>query len=60
MPTAVLAGNDQDAVRTAEHAVRFAIERLDDSTLAPRACVLDPKFVVRGTSGPPRDTDRPA
>ncbi|MFE3140037.1 LacI family DNA-binding transcriptional regulator [Streptomyces scopuliridis] len=43
----------QDAVRMAEHAVRFVVERLDDGTLAPREAVLDPKLVVRGTSAAP-------
>nr|WTA00096.1 LacI family transcriptional regulator [Streptomyces sp. NBC_00857] len=43
----------QDAVRMAEHAVRFAVERLDDSSLTPREAVLDPKLVVRGTSAEP-------
>ncbi|MFJ2171471.1 LacI family DNA-binding transcriptional regulator [Streptomyces sp. NPDC087851] len=43
----------QDAVRMAEHAVRFVVERLDDAALAPREAVLDPKLVVRGTSAAP-------
>ncbi len=43
----------QDAVLMAEYAVRFAVERLDDPDSAPREAVLDPKLVVRGTSGPP-------
>ncbi|MFE2970585.1 LacI family DNA-binding transcriptional regulator [Streptomyces sp. NPDC059340] len=42
----------QDAVLMAEHAVRFAVERLEDDGLEPREAVLDPKLVVRGTSGP--------
>ncbi|WP_405594868.1 LacI family DNA-binding transcriptional regulator [Streptomyces sp. NBC_01092] len=42
----------QDAVLMAEHAVRFAVERLEDPELQPREAVLDPKLVVRGTSGP--------
>ncbi|GAA3847244.1 LacI family DNA-binding transcriptional regulator [Streptomyces phyllanthi] len=42
----------QDAVLMAEHAVRFAVERLEDRELEPREAVLDPKLVVRGTSGP--------
>ncbi|MFI2435026.1 LacI family DNA-binding transcriptional regulator [Streptomyces sp. NPDC018693] len=42
----------QDAVLMAEHAVRFAVERLDDGELPPREAVLDPKLVIRGTSGP--------
>ncbi|MEV7426685.1 MULTISPECIES: LacI family DNA-binding transcriptional regulator [unclassified Streptomyces] len=49
----------QDAGRLAEHAVRFAVERLDDASLAPREAVLDPKLVVRGTSSAPPD-GRPA
>jgi DNA-binding LacI/PurR family transcriptional regulator len=43
----------QDAVLMAEHAVRFAVQRLADPGLEPREAVLDPKLVVRGTSGPP-------
>ncbi|MGI5373582.1 LacI family DNA-binding transcriptional regulator [Streptomyces sp. CA-251387] len=42
----------QDAVLMAEHAVRFAVDRLEDQDLEPREAVLDPKLVVRGTSGP--------
>ncbi len=45
----------QDAVLTAVHAVRFAVERLESAALEPREAVLDPKLVVRGTSGPPRE-----
>ncbi|MEW1719085.1 LacI family DNA-binding transcriptional regulator [Streptomyces sp. NPDC093109] len=48
----------QDAVRLAEHAVRFVVERLADTALAPREAVLDPRLVVRGTSSPPAP-DRP-
>ncbi|MEV5811147.1 LacI family DNA-binding transcriptional regulator [Streptomyces mutabilis] len=44
----------QDAVLMAEHAVRFAVERLENADLKPREAVLDPKLVVRGTSGAPR------
>ncbi|MER6140523.1 LacI family DNA-binding transcriptional regulator [Streptomyces sparsogenes] len=44
----------QDAVLMAEHAVRFAVERLENEKLDPREAVLEPKLVVRGTSGPPR------
>ncbi|MEU8654673.1 LacI family DNA-binding transcriptional regulator [Streptomyces sp. NPDC048737] len=43
----------QDAVLMAEHAVRFAVERLEDPELELREAVLEPKLVVRGTSGPP-------
>ncbi|WP_097259260.1 LacI family DNA-binding transcriptional regulator [Streptomyces sp. Ag109_G2-15] len=45
----------QDATLMAEHAVRFAVERLENPGLEPREAVLDPKLVVRGTSGPPPD-----
>ncbi|MFE1882750.1 LacI family DNA-binding transcriptional regulator [Streptomyces diastatochromogenes] len=45
----------QDATLMAEHAVRFAVERLENPGLEPREAVLDPKLVVRGTSGPPQD-----
>ncbi|PKV99961.1 LacI family transcriptional regulator [Amycolatopsis echigonensis] len=43
----------QDANRIAEQAVRQAVARLEDETLEPRETVLDPKLVVRGTTGPP-------
>lgn len=43
----------QDAVLLAEHAVRYAVERLEDRLALPREAVLDPKLVVRGTTGPP-------
>ncbi|OAH12311.1 LacI family DNA-binding transcriptional regulator [Streptomyces jeddahensis] len=42
----------QDAILMAEHAVRFAVERLENDALEPREAVLDPKLVVRGSSGP--------
>ncbi|MFC5638345.1 LacI family DNA-binding transcriptional regulator [Streptomyces bullii] len=42
----------QDAALMAEHAVRFAVERLENRALEPREAVVDPKLVVRGTSGP--------
>ncbi len=45
----------QDAVLMAVHAVRFAVERLENAALEPREAVLNPKLVVRGTSGPPRE-----
>jgi DNA-binding LacI/PurR family transcriptional regulator len=45
----------QDAVLMAEHAVRFAVDRLESPEREPREAVLDPKLVVRGTSGPARD-----
>ncbi|MEV2218190.1 LacI family DNA-binding transcriptional regulator [Streptomyces sp. NPDC050997] len=41
----------QDAGLMAEHAVRFAVQRLENPELEPREVVLDPKLVVRGTSG---------
>jgi DNA-binding LacI/PurR family transcriptional regulator len=44
----------QDADGMAQHAVRSAIERLDDNTIPPKEIVLDPKLVVRGTTGPPK------
>ncbi|MEV2197396.1 LacI family DNA-binding transcriptional regulator [Streptomyces phaeochromogenes] len=43
----------QDALLMAEQAVRFAVERLENPELEPREAVLDPKLVVRGSSGPP-------
>ena len=43
----------QDAARMAEHAVRFAVERLEDREREPQEAVLEPELVVRGTSGPP-------
>jgi len=46
----------QDAVLMAEHAVRFAVERLEGGSVEPREAVLDPKLVVRGTSGPAPDS----
>ncbi|WP_326762601.1 LacI family transcriptional regulator [Streptomyces phaeochromogenes] len=42
----------QDAGLMAEYAVRFAVERLEKPELEPREAVLDPKLVVRGSSGP--------
>ncbi|MDO0917060.1 LacI family DNA-binding transcriptional regulator [Streptomyces sp. DT2A-34] len=42
----------QDAVLMAENAVRFAVDRLENPELEPREAVLDPKLVVRGSSGP--------
>ncbi|MGI5460121.1 LacI family DNA-binding transcriptional regulator [Streptomyces sp. CA-249302] len=42
----------QDAALMAEHAVRFAVERLEGEGVEPREAVLEPKLVVRGTSGP--------
>ncbi|WP_346096529.1 LacI family DNA-binding transcriptional regulator [Streptomyces olivaceiscleroticus] len=45
----------QDPARLAEHAVRFAVERLEGEGVAPREAVLDPKLVVRASTGLPRD-----
>ncbi|MFI8893675.1 LacI family DNA-binding transcriptional regulator [Streptomyces paradoxus] len=50
----------QDALLMAEHAVRFAVERLEDREREPREAVLDPKLVVRGTSGPVPEGTGPA
>jgi DNA-binding LacI/PurR family transcriptional regulator len=47
----------QNPDRQAEHAVVSAVERLDDGRTEPRAIVLDPQFVVRGTTGPARTND---
>jgi DNA-binding LacI/PurR family transcriptional regulator len=44
----------QDANRLAEQAVRRAVARLEDETAEPAEVVLDPKLVVRGTTGPPK------
>jgi DNA-binding LacI/PurR family transcriptional regulator len=44
----------QDADGIAERAVKATVERLETPTLDARELVLDPKLVVRGTSGPPR------
>ncbi|MFI8876458.1 LacI family DNA-binding transcriptional regulator [Streptomyces sp. NPDC055243] len=44
----------QDAALLAEHAVRFVVERLEGEGLEPREAVLDPKLVVRGSTGAPR------
>ncbi|MGP3991723.1 LacI family DNA-binding transcriptional regulator [Streptomyces sp. 3N207] len=46
----------QDAVLMAEHAVRFAVQRLENKELEPQEAVIDPKLVVRDTSRPPRTT----
>ncbi|WP_372665923.1 substrate-binding domain-containing protein [Amycolatopsis kentuckyensis] len=43
----------QDAAGLAEHAVRAAIARLEDDSALPTETVIDPKLVVRGTTGPP-------
>ncbi|NKQ53639.1 LacI family transcriptional regulator [Amycolatopsis sp. K13G38] len=44
----------QDPVRQAELAVHAVVERLNDPDLDPREIVLQPKLVVRGSSGPPK------
>ncbi|MGI5350640.1 LacI family DNA-binding transcriptional regulator [Streptomyces sp. CA-250714] len=44
----------QDAVLMAEHAVRFAVQRLDDKGLEPQEAVIEPKLVVRDTTRAPR------
>jgi DNA-binding LacI/PurR family transcriptional regulator len=49
----------QDAVLMAEHAVRFAVERLEGEGVEPREAVLEPKLVVRGTSGPAPESPGP-
>ncbi len=45
----------QDATLMAEHAVRFAVERLEDGEPQPREAVLDPKPVIRGDERPGAD-----
>jgi DNA-binding LacI/PurR family transcriptional regulator len=45
----------QDAGRLAEQAVQCAVRRLEDRSVPPTEIVLDPKLVVRSSSGPPRD-----
>lgn len=44
----------QDPLRQAELAVRTVVERLEDPGLAPRELVLQPKLMVRGSTGAPR------
>lgn len=43
----------QDADQMAQHAVRAAVHRLENPGDDPREIVVDPKLVVRGTTGPP-------
>jgi DNA-binding LacI/PurR family transcriptional regulator len=43
----------QDVDATAQLAVRNAVERIAEPGLAPRELVLDPKLMVRGTTGTP-------
>lgn len=50
----------QDAGLMAEHAVSFAVERLKDPQREPREAVVEPKLVVRGTSGPPHEALMPS
>ncbi|MFD8387955.1 substrate-binding domain-containing protein [Streptomyces sp. NPDC059680] len=45
----------QDARLMAEHAVRFAVERLEDPELGPREAELVPKLVVPGGKWPAAD-----
>jgi DNA-binding LacI/PurR family transcriptional regulator len=44
----------QDPEEQAALAVRTLVERLDDPAIAPRELVLQPKLIVRGTTGAPR------
>jgi DNA-binding LacI/PurR family transcriptional regulator len=44
----------QDPVRQAELAVRTVVERLEDPRVPPRELVLQPKLIVRGSTGAPR------
>ena len=44
----------QDGRQQAEQAVALVAERLEHGRTAPRAIVLTPHLVVRGTTGPPR------
>lgn len=46
----------QDAAVLAERAVRFVVERLEGEGVEPREAVLDPKLVVRASTGVPRDS----
>jgi DNA-binding LacI/PurR family transcriptional regulator len=48
----------QEAGAQAVHAVAAAVERLDGDRTAPREVVLSPRLVVRGTTGPPGQTER--
>ena len=43
----------QDAQRMAENAVLLAVQRLESAPAPAREVVLEPKLVVRGSSGPP-------
>lgn len=44
----------QDATGIAEHAVRNAVERLENSALPGRETVCDAKLVIRASTAPPR------
>lgn len=44
----------QDATGIAEHAVRSAVERLENGALRAREIVCDAKLVIRATTAPPR------
>jgi DNA-binding LacI/PurR family transcriptional regulator len=44
----------QDAVSIAEHAVRCAVERLDNASLPATETVCDAKLVIRATTAAPR------
>ncbi|MDQ1200874.1 DNA-binding LacI/PurR family transcriptional regulator [Rhodococcus sp. SORGH_AS303] len=48
----------QDAEGLAATAVRFAIARLEDESLAPAELVVEPSLVVRGSTGPVRTVAR--
>ncbi|WIX92419.1 substrate-binding domain-containing protein [Amycolatopsis sp. DG1A-15b] len=43
----------QDAAGLAQAAVHAVTDRLENESRAPAEIVLDPKLVVRGTTGPP-------
>jgi DNA-binding LacI/PurR family transcriptional regulator len=45
----------QEAAAIARHSVQLAVEMLEESRSGPADIVLDPKLVVRGTTGAPRD-----
>lgn len=44
----------QDAEQMARHAVRLAVERLEDTSRSPHEVVLGPRLVSRGSTAPPR------
>jgi DNA-binding LacI/PurR family transcriptional regulator len=52
LPHVDLTSVSQDTQRQAESAVRAALERLDDGRTAPTEVVIDPRLVVRRTTGP--------